>query len=81
MFLHLAAEINWYRLFHELIDDFDETVLDSRQQTALAAVGVPSAVSAQSQHTEKEHRRGKERSRRRLRQIDRGDHPGVIRRP
>ena len=23
VFLHLKAEINWYRLFHELIDGFD----------------------------------------------------------
>jgi hypothetical protein len=41
VFLHLAAEINWYRLFHELIDDFEDAVLDDRQQTALAAAGVP----------------------------------------
>ena len=43
VFLHLAAEINWYRLFHQLIDDFDEVVLDRRQQTALAAAGVPAS--------------------------------------
>ena len=43
VFLHLAAEINWYRLFHELIDDFEEAVLDRRQQAALAAAGVPQA--------------------------------------
>ena len=24
VFMHLKAEINWHRLFHELIDDFDE---------------------------------------------------------
>jgi hypothetical protein len=24
VFLHLKAKINWHRLFHELIDDFDE---------------------------------------------------------
>jgi predicted unusual protein kinase regulating ubiquinone biosynthesis (AarF/ABC1/UbiB family) len=41
VFLHLRAEINWYRLFHELIDDFDETALAGRQQAALAAAGVP----------------------------------------
>src|SRR5262249_47762659 len=27
VFLHLQAKINWHRLFHELIDDFDETIL------------------------------------------------------
>jgi predicted unusual protein kinase regulating ubiquinone biosynthesis (AarF/ABC1/UbiB family) len=41
VFLHLKAEINWYRLFHELIDDFDETVLAARQEAALVAAGVP----------------------------------------
>jgi predicted unusual protein kinase regulating ubiquinone biosynthesis (AarF/ABC1/UbiB family) len=41
VFLHLKAEINWYRLFHELIDDFDEAALATRQRAALAAAGVP----------------------------------------
>ena len=41
VFLHLKAEINWYRLFHELIEDFDERNLAARQQMALAAAGVP----------------------------------------
>jgi predicted unusual protein kinase regulating ubiquinone biosynthesis (AarF/ABC1/UbiB family) len=41
VFLHLRAEINWYRLFHELIDDFDETALAVRQEAALVAAGVP----------------------------------------
>ena len=41
VFLHLKAEVNWYRVFHELIDDFDETALAARQQAALAAAGVP----------------------------------------
>jgi predicted unusual protein kinase regulating ubiquinone biosynthesis (AarF/ABC1/UbiB family) len=41
VFLHLKAEVNWYRVFHELIGDFDETALAARQQAALAAAGVP----------------------------------------
>jgi predicted unusual protein kinase regulating ubiquinone biosynthesis (AarF/ABC1/UbiB family) len=41
VFLHLQAKINWHRLFHELIDDFDEQVLAERQRQALAAAGVP----------------------------------------
>jgi predicted unusual protein kinase regulating ubiquinone biosynthesis (AarF/ABC1/UbiB family) len=44
VFMHLKAEINWYRLFHELIDDFDEAVLAVRQHSALAAAGVPLAL-------------------------------------
>jgi predicted unusual protein kinase regulating ubiquinone biosynthesis (AarF/ABC1/UbiB family) len=42
VFLHLQATINWHRLFHELIDDFDEEVLAERQRRALEAAGVPS---------------------------------------
>jgi hypothetical protein len=41
VFMHLKAELNWYRMFHALIDDFDEAVLAARQQAALAAAGVP----------------------------------------
>jgi len=41
VFMHLRAEINWYRLFHELIDDFDEAALAVRQRLALAAASVP----------------------------------------
>jgi predicted unusual protein kinase regulating ubiquinone biosynthesis (AarF/ABC1/UbiB family) len=42
VFLHLKAEINWHRLFHELIDDFNEAALAARQRRALEAAGVPS---------------------------------------
>jgi predicted unusual protein kinase regulating ubiquinone biosynthesis (AarF/ABC1/UbiB family) len=45
VFLHLKAEINWHRLFHELIDDFDADRLADRQRTALAAAKVPGAVA------------------------------------
>jgi predicted unusual protein kinase regulating ubiquinone biosynthesis (AarF/ABC1/UbiB family) len=41
VFLHLNAKVNWHRLFHELIDDFDEAVLADRQQKALKRAGVP----------------------------------------
>jgi predicted unusual protein kinase regulating ubiquinone biosynthesis (AarF/ABC1/UbiB family) len=41
VFLHLRAEINWHRLFHDLIDDFDEARLAARQKAALAAAGLP----------------------------------------
>jgi predicted unusual protein kinase regulating ubiquinone biosynthesis (AarF/ABC1/UbiB family) len=41
VFMHLKAEINWYRLFHELIDDFDEETLAARQRAALTTAGVP----------------------------------------
>jgi predicted unusual protein kinase regulating ubiquinone biosynthesis (AarF/ABC1/UbiB family) len=40
VFMHLKAEINWHRLFHELIDDFDEATLAGRQSAALAAAGL-----------------------------------------
>ncbi len=41
VFLHLQAEINWHRLFHELIEDFTEERLAARQAAALARAGVP----------------------------------------
>ena len=41
VFLHLKARVNWHRLFHELIDDFDENVLARRQRAALEKAGVP----------------------------------------
>src|SRR5438874_5014314 len=44
VFLHLKAKINWHRLFHELIDDFDEGVLAERQKKALKRAGVPPAT-------------------------------------
>jgi len=47
--MHLKAEINWYRLFHELIDDFDEAALAVRQRSALAAAGVSSPPSKRRQ--------------------------------
>jgi hypothetical protein len=44
VFMHLKAEINWHRLFHDLIDDFDEAALAERQEKALTAAGVPLPV-------------------------------------
>jgi hypothetical protein len=44
VFLRLKAEINWYRLFQELIADFDETALAERQAAALAAQGLTPAA-------------------------------------
>ena len=41
VFLHLKAEINWYRLFHELIDGFDVKAVEKRQAKALKAAKVP----------------------------------------
>ena len=41
VFMHLKAQLNWHRLFHELIDDFDEAALAARQAAALAEAGVP----------------------------------------
>jgi predicted unusual protein kinase regulating ubiquinone biosynthesis (AarF/ABC1/UbiB family) len=43
VFLRLKAEINWYRLFHDLIGDFDVDRLAARQSEALELAGVPKA--------------------------------------
>ncbi|MSP00300.1 MAG: AarF/ABC1/UbiB kinase family protein [Acetobacteraceae bacterium] len=44
VFLRLRAELNWSKLFRELIEDFDETALADRQSAALAEAGVPPAA-------------------------------------
>jgi predicted unusual protein kinase regulating ubiquinone biosynthesis (AarF/ABC1/UbiB family) len=41
VFLRLGAELNWSRLFHGLIDDFDTEALAARQAAALAEARVP----------------------------------------
>jgi predicted unusual protein kinase regulating ubiquinone biosynthesis (AarF/ABC1/UbiB family) len=38
VFMHLKAEINWHRLFHDLIDHFDVEALAARQGALLAAL-------------------------------------------
>ena len=35
VFMHLKAEVNWYRIFHELIEDFNSKKLMKNQQKAL----------------------------------------------
>lgn len=40
LFHRLGAEVNWYRVFHGLIDGFDVDALAKRQADALAAVGL-----------------------------------------
>jgi hypothetical protein len=41
VFLHLDAEMNFYRLFNETIEDFDMGLLEARQKQAFEATGVP----------------------------------------
>jgi predicted unusual protein kinase regulating ubiquinone biosynthesis (AarF/ABC1/UbiB family) len=43
VFLRLKAELNWSRLFAELMADFNEAALAERQAAALAEAGVPLA--------------------------------------
>jgi predicted unusual protein kinase regulating ubiquinone biosynthesis (AarF/ABC1/UbiB family) len=44
VFMHLRAEINWHRVFHELIENFNAGALMRRQRLALEAAGVPEAA-------------------------------------
>ena len=43
VFMHLKADVNWHRLFHDLIDDFEESKLAGRQKAMLDGDGVPLA--------------------------------------
>ncbi len=56
VFLHLKAKINWHRLFHELIDDFDEATLARRQRAALRRAGVPRPEDAPATGTKSRSR-------------------------
>lgn len=44
VFLHLKAEINWYRVFNDMIDGFDVDALATRQSDALAQFNIPPAM-------------------------------------
>ena len=46
VFMRLKAEINWHRLFEDLIADFDAAALDARQHAALAAAGLEEESAA-----------------------------------
>ena len=41
VFLHLKAEVNWYKIFQDLINDFDPSKLANRQEEILTAASVP----------------------------------------
>lgn len=40
VFLHLKAEVNWYKVFNELIQGFDQTAMAERQKAALDKFGL-----------------------------------------
>jgi hypothetical protein len=40
VFLHLRAELNWCRMFNEMIDGFDAAQLAADQRAVLAAAGL-----------------------------------------
>jgi hypothetical protein len=40
VFIHLQAEVNWHRVFNELIADFNAEALVVRQTTALKKAGL-----------------------------------------
>ncbi len=40
VFMHLRAEVNWYRVFHELIENFNQKKLMEKQQNTLKLVNL-----------------------------------------
>ena len=42
VFMHLKAEVNWYRIFHDLVGNFNEATLTKRQQRAIKKSGLNS---------------------------------------
>ena len=45
VFLHLKSEVNWHRLFHDLIDDFSVDTLSKKQKSLCDSVGITTAPS------------------------------------
>ncbi len=45
VFLRSRAQLNWHRLFMEMVEGFSEEALAQRQQAALLAAGVPGAAA------------------------------------
>jgi hypothetical protein len=43
VFLHLSAELNFYRLFNEAIEKFSVAEVAARQSAALAEIGLAHA--------------------------------------
>jgi len=44
VFVRLRAQQNWYKLFHELVDNFNTAQVAGRQAAALAEAGVPPSL-------------------------------------
>ena len=49
VFLRLGAELNWSRMFHDLVDGFDVDALAARQRAALDAAQVPPTATEMAQ--------------------------------
>ncbi len=45
--MHLKAEVNWYQIYHEMIEEFDVETLAARQRKAVAAAGLPETLLSQ----------------------------------
>ncbi|HEY4545142.1 MAG TPA: AarF/ABC1/UbiB kinase family protein [Pedomonas sp.] len=46
VFLHLQAEVNWYRLFQDIVEGFDVAALERAQADILRAAGLPPAPAS-----------------------------------
>jgi hypothetical protein len=40
VFMHLKAQVNWYRIFNDLVGDFSEQELQKKQQVAIKKSGL-----------------------------------------
>jgi hypothetical protein len=52
VFLHLAAQLNFYRLFNEAIENFSVDRVAARQNAALAAAGLAEGSPRQGRVSE-----------------------------
>ena len=40
VFMHLKAEVNWYRIFNDLVENFNEETLSKKQSEAMEKAGL-----------------------------------------
>ena len=44
VFMHLGAEVNWFRIFNDLVENFDEETLSKKQNIALLKAGLKQTI-------------------------------------
>ena len=44
VFMHLKAEVNWFRIFNDLVENFNEETLSKKQSEALEKASLKAEI-------------------------------------